>query len=90
MATINPDETLRNSSLYGATQTVKDLLDKNACSEQAKLYAMYNAILLGYDEIVKLLLDNDVSPTANDGAVLRVLKFCKHDKVIALFKDYLK
>lgn len=90
MATINPNEALRNSSLYGATQTVKDLLDKNVCSEQAKLYAMYNAILLGYDEIVALLLDNGVSPTANDGAVLRVLKFCKHDKVIALFKEYLK
>ena len=90
MATINPDEALRNSSLYGATQTVKDLLGKNICSEQAKLYAMYNAILLGYDEIVSLLLDNGVSPTANDCAILRVLKFCKHDKVIALFKEYLK
>ena len=82
------DISIRKASLEGDIQTVEKLLKKGFCSEEAKLYAMYNAMLCGYDEIVKLLFKNDISP--DNEAVLRVLKICKHDKVIALFEDYLK
>ena len=90
MTISNPDSMLRNAALCGADSTVKELLSQNICSEEAKLYAMYNAILLGHDKIVVLLLDNGISPTMNNGAILKVLKLCNHNNIIELFKDYLE
>lgn len=87
---LDDDSALRYSSLRGDSQTVKRLLDKGLCSQEAKVYATYNAIFCGHAEIVALLLNHGVDPLANNGAILRVLKFCKYDKVIALFEDYLK
>ena len=87
---LDDDSALRYSSLRGDYQSVKQLLVKGLCSEEAKLYATYNAIFYGYDKIIEILLNNGVNPTANNGAILRVLKLCKYDNIIALFKDYLK
>ena len=50
---------------------------------------MYDAILNGHVEIVKLLLENGVSPLDNDCAILKVLRLCKYDNIIALFENYL-
>ena len=87
---LDDDSALRYSSLRGDIKTINYLLQKGSCSHEAKVYATYNAILCGYDEIVALFLEDDISPLENDGAILKVLKLCKYDKVITLFKDYLK
>ena len=87
---LDDDAALRYSSLRGDIQTVNHLREKGSCSHEAKIYATYSAILSGHEDIVSSLLQDDISPTENDGAILKVLKFCKHEKVIALFKDYLK
>ena len=83
------DAELRHSSLDGDIDTVEMLLESNSCSQEAKLYAMYNAIFCKHENIIKLLLQHGVSPTANNSAVLNVVKLCKHDNVTALFEDYL-
>ena len=83
------DDKLRFSSAIGDYKTVNELLQKNSCSRNAKTYAMYNAIFYGHTSITKLLLDNGVSPTDNNGAILKVLKLCKSDEIIALFEEYL-
>ena len=80
---------LRLASLNGKIQTVTNLLEYASCSHEAKLYAMFNAILYGHIDIVKLLLANGVSPYDNNGAVLKVVKMCKYDDIVALFEDYL-
>lgn len=84
------DAELRRSSLEGEIETVTMLLEDNSCSEEAKIYAMYNAIFGRHEEIIKLLLQNGVSPTANNGAVLNVVKLCDNDQINALFENYLK
>jgi len=83
------DSEIRLASSKGDTEKVKQLLEKGTCSQEAKLYATYNGILYGHEEIVKLL-KNYISPLENNGAILKVLSLCKYEKVIALFKDYLK
>ena len=83
------DAELRRASLEDDISTVEMLLESNSCSEEAKIYAMYNAIFCRHENIIKLLLQHGVSPTANNSAVLNVVKMCKHDDVIALFEDYL-
>lgn len=80
---------LRLASLNGKAKTVINLLEYGSCSYEAKLYAMFNAILYGHIDIVKLLLQNGVSHTDNNGAVLKVVKMCKHNDIIALFENYL-
>ena len=87
---LDDNSALRYSSLRGDIETINYLRKKGTCSHEAKLYSTYSAILCGYDEIVSLFLQDDISPTENDGAILKVLKLCKYDKVVALFKDYLK
>lgn len=84
------DDALRRSSLKGEVETVKTLLKNNFCSNEAKLYAMFNAIFSRNEQIIKLLLQNGVSPTAHNEAVLNVVKLCKDDKIAALFEDYQK
>jgi len=84
------DATLRRSSLEGNIEIVKSLLETDSCSQEAKMYAMYNAIFCRNEEIIKLLLQNGVSPTANNGAVLNVVKLCNNEKINIIFKDYLK
>ena len=79
---------LRFASLYGETDVVKNLLHKGSCDQETKIHAINNAILHGYPSIVKLLLENGVSPTDNNNAILKVVKFCKYDEIIVLFKDY--
>lgn len=86
---LDDDAALRYSSLRGDSYSFNKILKNGNCSQEAKLYSMYNAIFCGHDEIVKSLLDDEVLLTKNSGAILRVLKFCKHDKVLALFKEYL-
>ena len=77
------------ASINGKLQTVINLLEYGSCSYEAKLYAMYNAILYGHIDIVKVLLIKDVSPYDNDGAVLKVVKMCKYDDILELFENYL-
>ncbi len=88
MATLD-DTRLRSASINGDFETVQKILTRGKCSEKAKLYAMYNAILYGHADIVKLLLQNGVFPNGNDDAILRVLKLCEHENIIILFEDYL-
>ena len=83
------DEELRHASLEGKVQTVKVLLEEYSCSQEAKMFAMYNAIFGRHEDIVELLLQNGVSPTANNGAILNVVKHCNSDKINKLFEDYL-
>lgn len=82
------DDALRHFSLQGDIEIVKALLENNSCSYEAKVFAIFNAIFCRNEEIIKLLLQNGVSPTANNEAVLNVVKLCKDDKILALFKDY--
>ena len=84
------DAALRQSALKGDAKTVKSLLENNLCSQEAKIYAMYNAIFCRHEIIIKLLLQNGVSPTANNEAILKVVKYCNNNQINALFKDYLK
>ena len=84
------DASLRKASLSGDIQTLKSLLKNNSCSQEAKTYAMYNAIFMRNQEVIKLLLQNGVSPTANDGAILNVVKLCNDSKIRHLFREYLK
>ena len=83
------DEELRSASLKGKTKTVRILLEEYSCSEKAKIYAMYNAIFGRHEDIIELLLQNGVSPTANNNAVLNVVKLCNNDQVNKLFEKYL-
>ena len=83
------DDSLRHASLEGNFKIVKALLETKSCSQEAKIYSMYNAIFAKHIDIINLLLDNGVSPTENNGAVLRVVKLCKDRKITALFKKYL-
>ena len=83
------DEELRRVSLEGNTNAVKILLSEYSCSEEAKIYAMYNAILGRHEDIVKLLLQDGVSPTANNGAILNVVKLCNNVQVNKWFEKYL-
>ena len=83
------DLLLRLASLKGKTETVEKILEYGSCSHEAKIYAIYNAILYGYIDIVKLLLQNGVSPSDNEGAILKVLQMCKYDNIRALFDVYL-
>lgn len=78
------DAELRDAALKGETDKVKLLLEEYPCSDDAKLYAMYNAIFGRHEDIINLLL-----PFAHNQAVLNVVKFCNNDKVNALFKEYL-
>lgn len=87
---LDDDAALRYSSMCGDIQTVNHLREKGTCSQEAKLYATYSSMLYGHDKIVKLLLDDGISPTENNGAILKVLKLCTHEKVIDLFKNYLE
>ena len=87
---LDDDSILRYSSLRGDSYSFNQTLKNGNCSQEAKLYSMYNAIFCGHDEIAKSLLDDGTLLTENDGAILRVLKFCKHNKILALFKDYLR
>ena len=80
---------LRLASLKGETEIVKELLEEKTCDKESKLYAMYNAILCGYPDIVKLLLNDGLSPTSDNGAILRVVKLTTHESIINLFKEYL-
>lgn len=82
------DVELRLASSNGDAEKVKHLLEKGTCSQDAIIYATYNGILYGHEEIVKLL-KNYVSPLANDGAILKVLSLCRYEKIIELFEDYL-
>lgn len=84
------DEELIHAALQGKTKTVRILLEEYSCSQEAKIYAMYNAIFGRHEEIIELLLQNGVSPTENNGAVLNVVKLCNNDRINNLFKDYLK
>lgn len=84
------DDALRQFSLEGNFELVKALLDTNTCSQDAKVYAMFNAIFNRNEDIVNLLLQNGVLPTANNNAVLNVVKLCKDEKIIALFENYEK
>ena len=83
------DASLRKSSLVGNLQDLKTLLESNSCSQESKIYAMYNAIFSRNSEAIKLLLQNGVSPIDNNGAVLKVVKLCNDSKINALFKEYL-
>lgn len=84
------DEALRGATLKDDVETVKSLLTNDYCSEEAKIYAMYNAIFCKNEEIIKLLLENGVSPTANNGAILNVVRFCGDAEIKVLFENYLK
>ena len=84
------DEELRRASLNGEIEKIKLLLEDYSCSQEAKILAMYNAIFGRHLDIIKLLLQNGVSPTANNGALLNVVKLCNNDSINALFEDYLK
>ena len=83
------DEELRHASLEGKTNTVKVLLEEYSCAEEAKIYAMYNAIFGRHEDIIELLLQNGISPTSNNGAILNVVKLCNNDKVNKWFEKYL-
>lgn len=84
------DDALRQFSLEGDFELVKCLLDNNTCSQEAKIYAMFNSIFNKNEPMIKLLLQNGVSPTANNNAVLNVVKLCKDEKIIALFENHEK
>lgn len=84
------DASLRKASLMGDIPTLKSLLETNSCSQEAKIYAMYNAIFCRNEEAIKSLLQNGVSPTDNNGAVLNAVKLCNDVKINDLFKEYLK
>ena len=77
------DAELRDAALKGETDKVKILLEDYPCSDDAKLYAMYNAIFGRHEDVINLLL-----PFAHNEAVLNVVKFCNDDKVSALFEKY--
>ena len=83
------DDELRRYSIEGNSEAIRILLQEYSCSEEAKAYAMYNAIFCRHENIIKLLLKNGVSPTANNNAILNVAKFSRDAKIIALFEDYL-
>ena len=83
------DEALRGATLRDDTEAVKSLLANDNCSEDGKIFAMYNAIFWKNEEIIRLLLENGVSPTANNNAVLNVARFCGDSKVMAIFENYL-
>ena len=83
------DEELRRVSLEGNTNAVKILLSEYSCSEEAKIYAMYNAIFGRHEDIVNLLLQDGVSPTANNGAILNVVKLCNNNQINKWFEKYL-
>lgn len=83
------DEALRGATLRDDVETVQSLLANDYCSQEAKIYAMYNAIFCQNQEIIKLLLENGVSPTANNNAVLNVARFCGDSKIMAMFENYL-
>jgi hypothetical protein len=51
---------------------------------------MFNAIFNRNGDMIKLLLQNGVSPIANNNAVLNVVKLCKDEKIAVLFEDYQK
>jgi len=91
-ANIQPiyDDALRHFSLEGDVDIVKTLLEHTSCSYESKIFAMFNAILGKNEEIIKLLLQNGVSPIANNEAFLNVVRFCKDDKIATLFEDYQK
>ena len=82
------DLLLRMASLTGKTETVCKILKYGSCSHESKIYAIYNAILYGYADIVELLLQNGVSPTDNDGGILKVLEMCRYDDIHELFDSY--
>ena len=84
------DDALRHFSLEEDVEIVKTLLEHSCCSYESKVFAMFNAIFCKNEEIIKLLLQNGVSPTANNEAILNVLGFCKDDKIATLFEDYQK
>ena len=84
------DANLREASLMGDFETLKLLLENNLCSQEAKIYAMYNAIFTRNEEAIKLLLQNGVSPDDNNRAVLNVVKHCNDSNINDLFKEYLK
>lgn len=84
------DEALRGATLREDVETVQSLLVNDYCSEEAKIYAMYNAIFCKNEEIIKLLLEHGVSPTANNNAVLNVARFCGDSKIMTMFENYLK
>ena len=79
------DEELRHASLEGKTKIVKVLLEDYSCSEEAKMFAMYNAIFGRHEDIIKLLL-----PFAHNEAIINVVKLSNNKRVMTLFKDYLK
>lgn len=79
------DAELQDAALKGQTQKVKILLEDYSCSDDGKLYAMYNAIFGKHEDIINLLL-----PFVHNEAVLNVVKFCNDDKINDLFKEYLK
>ena len=83
------DEELRHASLEGKTRTVEILLKDYSCSQEAKMFAMYNAIFGRHEDIVELLLQNGFSPKANNGAILNVVNHCNNEKIKKLFDDYL-
>ena len=83
------DEELLRASLEGKVKTVKVLLEEYSCSQEAKIYAMYNAIFARHQEIIKLLLQHGVSPTENNKAILNIVKLCNDDIINKLFENYL-
>ena len=83
------DAELRQAALEGDIETVSKIFKQFSCSEIAKIYAMYNAIFGRHENIVEFLLKNGVSPTANNGAILNVVKLCNDDKVNKWFENYL-
>ena len=78
------DAELSNAALRGETEKVKILLEDYSCSDDGKLYAMFNAIFGKHEDIINLLL-----PFAHSQAVLKVVKLCNDPKISALFKEYL-
>ena len=83
------DEELRHASLEGKTKTVEILLKEYSCSQEAKMFAMYNAIFGRHEDIVELLLQNGLSPNSNNGTILNVVQHCDNEKIKKLFDDYL-
>ena len=81
------DEELIHAALQGKTKIARVLLEEYSCSQEAKIYAMYNAIFGRHEEIIQLLLQYGVSPTSNNGAILNVVKLCNNDTINKIFKD---
>lgn len=84
------DDALCHFSLEGDVELVKTLLEHNLCSYESKNFAMFNAILGKNQEIIKLLLQNGVSPIASNKAFLNIVELCKDDNIATLFKEYQK